>query len=202
MAAMFTGIVEEAGTVVGTRATRRSSELAMRARVVGRGTRVGDSIAVNGACLTVVAARNGVLKFDVLEETLHRTNLGSLRRGDLVNLERPLRVGDRLGGHYVLGHVDGRGTVRRFEKQGSDYVFEIRAPVALMRHIVEKGSVAVDGISLTVAVVGRNWFRVWIIPHTRAVTNLSEHRVGDNVNIEVDILSKHVEKLVSGSGRR
>ncbi len=200
---MFTGIVEEAGTVEQIRKGRRATELTVRTGKIARQVKAGSSVAVNGACLTVVGARKGRLKFDVLNETLHRTNLNSIRKGDLVNLERPLRAGAGLDGHFVLGHVDARGSVRRFERDGQDYVLDIQAPAAVMKFIVEKGSVAVDGISLTVADIGRNWFRVWIIPHTREVTNLMTRRVGDFVNLEADILGKYVEKFCGRArGRR
>jgi riboflavin synthase len=194
---MFTGIVEEAAQVEQVRAGKRSTELTVRTRTIGRSLHVGNSVAVNGACLTVVAARLGVLKFDVLNETLRRTNLELVRRGSLVNLERPLRADARLDGHFVLGHVDARGKVRRFEREGKDYVLDVEAPPSVMRYIVEKGSVAVDGISLTVAGVSRHWFRVWIIPHTREVTNLRACRAGDHVNLEADILGKYVGQLLA-----
>jgi riboflavin synthase len=188
---MFTGIVEEAGELVRIQPGRKSTELTVRSRVTAR---TGDSVAVNGACLTVVGKRGRQLRFDVLNETIRRTNFGELRAGSLVNLERPLRANGRLDGHFVQGHVDATGTVRRWEKVGKDYVLEVTAPRGLMKYIVEKGSIAVDGISLTVAGVGRDWFRVWIIPHTRAITNLRTRRVGDSVNLEVDILAKYVLK--------
>jgi riboflavin synthase len=193
---MFTGIIKEAGRIEQIRPGRKSTELSVRARKVARGLRVGSSLAANGACLTVVGTRGDVLKFDVLNETLRRTNFTALKRGDLVNLERPLRVDARLDGHFVQGHVDAVGVVRRFERVAKDYALEVCAPLALMKYIVEKGSIAVDGISLTVAAVGRDWFRVWIIPHTREVTNLVGCRTGDLVNLEVDILAKYVEKCV------
>ncbi len=142
-----------------------------------------------------------MLKFDVLDETLRRTNLELVRSGSLVNLERPLRADARLDGHFVLGHVDARGKVRRFEREGKDYVLDVEAPASVMRYIVEKGSVAVDGISLTVAGIGRNWFRIWIIPHTRDVTNLRACREGDRVNLEADILGKYVDQLMGKRGR-
>ena len=195
---MFTGIVEEAAVVERIRPGRKSTELDIRVRKVARRIRAGNSLAVNGACLTVAAKRGGVLKFDVLNETLRRTNFGALKRGDLVNVERPLRADARLDGHFVQGHVDATGTVRRFERVGKDYVLEVGGPRSLMKYIVEKGSIAVDGISLTVAGVGRDWFRVWIIPHTREVTTLVGRRVGDRGNLEVDILAKYVAKCVAG----
>jgi riboflavin synthase len=193
---MFTGIVEEAGRVSQICAGKRSTELTIQASKIGSSLRAGNSVAVNGACLTVVSSRRGVLKFDVLNETLRRTNLEFARRDSLVNLERPLRADARLDGHFVLGHVDARGKVRRFERDGKDYVLDIEAPPSVMRYIVEKGSIAVDGISLTVAGVSRNWFRVWIIPQTWEATNLQMRGAGDHVNLEADIIGKYVEKLL------
>jgi riboflavin synthase len=194
---MFTGIIEEAGRVERIRAGKRSTELLIRSKKLGRGLRLGSSVAVNGACLTVVTRTKGRVRFDVLNETLQRTNLAAVRPGNIVNLERPLRVDGRLDGHFVLGHVDARGTVRRFDLEGKDYVLDIEAPATVMRYIIEKGSVAVDGISLTVAKVGRGWFRIWIIPRTRSVTNLRERRSGDLVNLEADVIGKYVEKLLT-----
>ena len=176
----------------------KSTEFVVRPKKLGSKLRVGNSVAVNGACLTVVGARLGLLRFDVLNETMQRTNFRAVKPGDLVNLERPLRANAGLDGHFVLGHVDGTGCVRRYEKSGMDYVLEVEAPPAVMRYIVEKGSIAVDGISLTVAAHGRNWFRVWIIPHTHEVTNLCKRRAGDLVNLEADIIGKYVDKLLAG----
>jgi len=199
---MFTGIVEEAGRVEQIKAGKRSTELRVRAPKIGRSLRVGNSLAVNGACLTVVGTGRGLLHFDMLNETLERTNLEFAKPGSLVNLERPLRADARLDGHFVLGHVDGRGKVRRFEREGMDYVLDIEAPGSVMKYVIEKGSVAVDGISLTVATVARNWFRVWIIPHTYDVTNLSSRKAGDVVNLEADVLGKYVEKLLTAKRGR
>ena len=193
---MFAGIIEQTGRVKQISTGSQSTELIIHTRKIAHGLRVGSSVAVNGACLTVVSARNGLLKFDVLNETLQRTNLGDVRRGDSVNLERSVRIGSPLDGHFVLGHVDGTGKVCRFERQGADYVMDVKAPSSVMKYIVEKGSVALDGISLTVAGVRRNGFRVCIIPHTRNVTNLPHRRVGDRVNLEADIVGKYVEKLL------
>jgi riboflavin synthase len=195
---MFTGIVEETGVVVRIRKGERSTELYVRPKSIGRGLRIGNSVAVNGACLTVVAKPKGVLRFDVLNETLRCTNFGELRPGSLVNLERPLRADGRLDGHFVLGHVDGTGKVLKFEQSGKDYVWEIRPPRGLMKYLAGKGSIAVDGISLTIAAVGRDWIRIWIIPHTREITNLLTRRAGESVNLEVDILAKHLEKFMAG----
>jgi riboflavin synthase len=195
---MFTGIVEETGRVAAVQVTPEGARLEIVAPLVAAGARVGDSVAVNGVCLTATEVSEGLarLAFDAVPETLSRTNVGSLRSGDRVNLERPLAVGDRLGGHIVQGHVDGVGRIAALTPEGSATRVAIAAPEALMRYVVEKGSVAVDGISLTVAGVDGGEFAVAIIPHTWEVTNLSYRRVGDMVNLEVDILAKYVERLM------
>jgi riboflavin synthase len=193
---MFTGIVEETGRITSIHPGKRSTELTVRAPKISRSLRVGNSVAVNGACLTVIAKRKSSINFDVLNETLQRTNLEFAKEGSLMNLERPLRTGARLDGHFVLGHVDAKGKVRRFEREGKDYVLDVEAPSSVMRYVIEKGSITIDGISLTVANVRRNWFRVWIIPHTREITNLAACRKGDHVNLEADILGKYVEQLM------
>ena len=194
---MFTGIVEEPGTVARIQPGRKSTELTIRTGVTGKTLRTGNSIAVNGACLTVVKKRGALVAFDVLNQTLHCTNFGELKTGSLVNLERPLRADGRLDGHFVQGHVDATGVVRRWEQIGKDFVLEVTVPASLRKYIVAKGSIAVDGISLTVADVSRDWLRIWIIPHTRAITNLRTRRVGDQVNLEADILAKHMERLLT-----
>lgn len=194
---MFTGLVEEAGEVVSVQRGRKSTELTVRAATVHRGLRKGDSLAVNGACLTIVRKRGPLLGYDVLEETLRVTNLQYVRPGDVVNLERPMRADARLGGHFVLGHVDGVGKIRRWEQVGKDWVLEVTVPKKLMCYLIYKGSVAVDGISLTVADLGPDWIRIWIIPHTRDVTNLCQARVGGHVNLEADVLGKYVEQLLA-----
>lgn len=198
---MFSGIVEESGRVVSIEPGTASIRLAVAARVAAAGVRLGDSIAVNGCCLTVAAlrgrGRTRTLEFDLLAETWRRTSLGAACVGAAVNLERSLAVGDRLGGHFVTGHVDGTGVVRRWEASGRDHVLEVEASKDLRRYLVPKGSVAVDGISLTVADVLPRGFRVWIIPHTREVTSLVERRVGDRVNLEADMLGKYVERFLA-----
>lgn len=200
---MFTGIVEETGTVEQIKATAKSLELTVRAKVCGRGLKLGDSLAVNGCCLTAakITSRAGakLIRLDLLKETWERTNLQFARVGSLVNLERSLAVGARLGGHFVTGHIDGTGIITRWERAGQDHVLEISAPPEVMRYLVFKGSITVDGISLTVAVVRRKSFRVWIIPHTFAVTALRERAVGDAVNLEADILGKYVRQFVTSS---
>ena len=198
---MFTGIVEETGVVDRVRSTQRSIELTVRTGVTGHGLETGASLAVNGCCLTAVklgkAGKSRLVQFDLLKETWDRTNLQYVKPGSLVNLERPLRTDGNLGGHFVTGHIDGIGKIIRWERMGQDHVLDIAAPAEVMRYIVFKGSVAVDGISLTVAGVQKKSFRIWIIPHTYEVTALRERNVGDAVNLEADLLGKYVEKFVS-----
>ncbi|NBR84596.1 MAG: riboflavin synthase [Proteobacteria bacterium] len=203
---MFTGIVEETGTVARVRPSDTGIELTVRCRVTGRGLKLGDSVAVNGCCLTVVkqkaSGRDKLVRFDLLRETWVRTNLQFAAEGSLVNLERSLAVGARLGGHFVTGHVDGVGRITRWERAGADHVLDIAAPKEVRRYVVFKGSVAVDGISLTVAGVTKAGFRLWIIPHTLAVTVLRERKVGDVVNLEADLLGKYVEQFLSARNKR
>jgi riboflavin synthase len=198
---MFTGIVEEAGVVEKIKPAAKSIELTVRAGVTGRGLKVGGSLAVNGCCLTAVKiARRGkftLARFDLLQETWRRTNLQFAQPGSLVNLERPLRPSGEFGGHFVTGHIDGVGKIVRWERAGLDHVLDIAAPPDVMRYIVFKGSVAVDGISLTVAGVEKKSFRIWIIPHTYEVTALRDRKVGDAVNLEADLLGKYVEKFLA-----
>ncbi|MDA0193103.1 MAG: riboflavin synthase [Actinobacteria bacterium] len=191
---MFTGIVEELGKV----GSRDGSRLRINSSVVLEGSNLGASIAVNGCCLTVVATDGSTYwDADVSEETYSRTNLGSLQAGDVVNLERPMALGERLGGHIVLGHVDAVGHV---VSSAPDLV--IRIPRDLMHLIVEKGSVTVDGISLTAFDLTSDTFRVAVIPHTTSVTTLGVRKPGDAVNIEMDVLAKHVERLVEPHTKR
>lgn len=203
---MFTGIVEETGSVTGVRPTAAGIRLTVRCRVVARGLKLGDSVAVNGCCLTAVrqtkSARDTLLRFDLLRETWERTNLQFVAVGSLVNLERSLAVGGRMGGHFVTGHVDGVGRITRWERSGADHVLDIAAPAAVRRYVVPKGSLSVDGISLTVAGVTKAGFRIWIIPHTLAVTALRERKVGDAVNLEADLLGKYVEQFVAVRRKR
>jgi riboflavin synthase len=198
---MFTGIVEESGKVDRIQPTAKSIELTVRAKVCGRGLRKGDSLAVNGCCLTAVKlSTRGTFKlaqFDLLQETWRRTNLQFAKPGSLVNLERPMRADGEFGGHFVTGHIDGVGKIVRWERAGQDHVLDIAASREVMRYIVFKGSVAVDGISLTVAGVKKDRFRIWIIPHTYEVTALRERKVGDAVNLEADLLGKYVEKFIT-----
>jgi riboflavin synthase len=197
---MFTGLVEETGEVRSIEPGESSIRLTVSARESAKGVRDGDSISVNGCCLTVVsrkAVRGGALMgFDLLAETWSRTNFAALQPGMKVNLERSLAAGDRLGGHFVTGHIDGTGRIKALERRGRDHVLEISAPKDILRYVVFKGSVAVDGISLTVAEEIKGGFRIWIIPHTYEVTALHERKVGDLVNLEADMLGKYVERFV------
>jgi riboflavin synthase len=196
---MFTGLVEDVGTVA--RVDRRSDALVLAIRpkhIALEELAIGESICHDGACLTVT--EKGRETFGVLAgaETLARTTLGGLRAGSRVNLERALRVGDRLGGHWVTGHVDGTGELVARRDLGANLVLGVRAAPALLRYIVEKGSIAIAGVSLTVNSVDAEGFAVAIIPHTREHTTLGALAIGDRVNLEVDILAKHVEKLIGG----
>jgi riboflavin synthase len=192
---MFTGLVEEAGEVVGVQPLDGGGcRFTVSCRIVHEGVRIGDSLANNGCCLTLVEASGNRLSFDLLEETRRTTNLMDLKPGSKVNLERSLRVGDRVGGHFVTGHVDGTVLIRRWEKADCDLVLEVEVFDGLERYIVPKGCVALDGISLTVGRVHGNLFNVWIIPHTREITALSQRSVGDRLNLECDMLAKYVEK--------
>ncbi|MFG2062846.1 riboflavin synthase [Micromonospora sp. NPDC048871] len=194
---MFTGIVEELGEVVGVTPTAQDSALvAVRGPLVTSDARHGDSIAVNGVCLTVVEVDGGVFTADVMGETLRRSALGGLRPGDGVNLERAAALGSRLGGHLVQGHVDGVGEVLAREPAPRWETVRFRLPAGLSRYVVEKGSITIDGVSLTVAEVGTDWFTVGLIPTTLALTTLGTRAVGDPVNLEVDVLAKYVERLL------
>jgi riboflavin synthase len=199
---VFTGIIEETGLVESVSRHEKSILLAVRATSTARRLKTGDSLAVNGCCLTVVAikphSRSGkVIHFDLLQETWLRTNFQFLQRGSLVNLERPLRADGRLDGHFVTGHIDGTGQIVRWERRGSDHVLDVAAAPEIMRYVIFKGSIAIDGISLTVAEAQKKQFRVWIIPHTLEITNLRACKVGDVVNIEADLLGKYVEHFIA-----
>jgi riboflavin synthase len=194
---MFTGIVEETGRVVSFIQEKAAWRLKIAARATLVNAALGDSIAVNGCCLTVVAFDDAHMEFDVLEETRRLTSISVLAKGSPVNLERSLRFDGKVGGHFVSGHVDGLGVIDVFEQRGQDHYLRVRAPAGGGRYIVHKGSIAIDGISLTVAEVEGDRFAVWLIPHTVAVTNLHAKRAGDPVNLEFDLLGKYVEKLLA-----
>jgi riboflavin synthase len=193
---MFTGLVAETGQVVAFAPGKAGWELDVAAERVLGDLAIGDSVAVNGCCLTAVRTAPGRLGFDVLEETRRLTNFSALSAGDAVNLEASLRFDGKVGGHFVTGHIDGLGQIEVLEGRGKDTYLRVRAPAGSGRYLISKGSIAIDGISLTVAEVAGDVFAVWIIPHTRVATNLRERQVGDAVNLEFDLLAKVVEKLL------
>ena len=196
---MFTGIIEEVGTVKEVRRSGNSSYIKIQAEKVLSDVHIGDSIAVNGVCLTVTRFDSTTFQADVMNETLERSSLGTLRSGSPVDLERAMSAEGRFGGHIVSGHIDGTGTVTDIKNDGIATWYTITAKPEIMRYIVEKGSVAIDGISLTVAKVTENSFSVSIIPHTASQTVLSTKKTGDIVNLENDIVAKYVEKLMKPS---
>jgi riboflavin synthase len=195
---MFTGIVEETGKIAAINPGKGDSvRMEIETRAVASGVAIGDSVAVNGCCLTVVAIEGGKLGFDLLGETVRCTSFAGAGVGARVNLERSLRVGDRMGGHFVFGHIDGVGLIESIERGKDDVVLRIKAPEQIRRYLVYKGSVAIDGVSLTVAGVDAGGFHVALIPHTLEVTNLSERKTGDCVNLESDMLARYVEGILN-----
>ena len=194
---MFTGIVEETGHVVAFTPHATSWRLQIAARASLRDVALGDSIAVNGCCLTVVEYDAQHLYFDVLEETRRLTNFAALAAGALVNLERSLRFDGKMGGHFVSGHIDGQGEIEVLEVRGKDTYLRVRVPAGGGRYLIHKGSIAIDGMSLTVAEVAGDSFAVWLIPTTLALTNIRTRRAGERVNLEFDLLGKYVEKLLN-----
>ena len=195
---MFNGIVEEIGVVDALERRKNLSVLKVRARKVIPGTKIGDSIAVEGVCLTVTDKKENVLTFDMMRETVDKTSLGRLRRGDKVNLERALKAGGRVSGHFVTGHVDDVGRIEGKITAANYMELSIRLPKGLGKYIGPKGSVALDGVSLTVGKVGKGRFSVYLIPFTKQVTTLGAKKKGDRVNIETDILAKYVFSSVKG----
>ena len=193
---MFTGLIEEVGTIQNVRRGARSCVLTIGCKKVLEGSQIGDSIAVNGVCLTVTNMGGSYYTADVMAETMNRSSLGQLSTGASVNLERAMPANGRFGGHIVSGHIDGTGTVQSIEPDDNAIWYTIAAKPNLLRYIVEKGSITIDGISLTVAYVDEHCFKVSIIPHTQQVTALHDRGVGDIVNLECDIIGKYVEKLL------
>ncbi len=193
---MFTGLIEEVGSVLGIDPTDRGTQLQIGAPLVAEGIQIGDSVAVNGCCLTVAHLRDHQLTFDLLEETLDRTNLKALGRESRVNLERALAAGARFGGHFVQGHVDCAARILASEEHGADQRLEVELPAGFARYVARKGSIAVNGISLTVAEISQRSFGVWITPHTKSQTNLDTARADDLVNLEFDIIAKYVERML------
>jgi riboflavin synthase len=194
---MFTGLIEDVGRVVAAHATKHRTQLQIAAPRTAKQVRAGQSIAVNGCCLTLTSRRGNRLSFDLLEETIARTNLKALRPNSRVNLERALRADGRLGGHFVQGHVDCVSRIMAFDKKGADFRLEVELPKAFAPYVASKGSIAVNGISLTVADVLPKSFVVWIIPYTKRHTNLDRANPGDLINLEFDILAKYVERMVA-----
>lgn len=193
---MFTGLVEEIGRVQSVVKSARSARITIRAVKVLEDAKPGDSISTNGVCLTVTEFTSGSFSVDVMAETMRRSNLYSLSPGDEVNLERALRLGDRLGGHMVSGHIDGIGKITNYEKEDNAVWVTIETSPEILRYIVQKGSIAIDGISLTVAYVDDTKFKVSVIPHTRDITTLLRKKAGDVVNLECDMVGKYIEKLL------
>jgi riboflavin synthase len=192
---MFTGLVEALGSVVSLCADKGQARLELKIPFASE-LALGDSVAINGCCLTVASIDGDRIAFDLLAQTLEITSLGHLKPGMIVNLERAMQVGDRFGGHFVQGHIDAIGIVSGHEKRGQDHVFDIELPEALARLCIEKGSLAVDGISLTIASLEGNHARFWITPHTWEHTNLQAAKIGQPVNLEADMLAKHVDRLL------
>jgi riboflavin synthase len=194
---MFTGIIEEVGEVAGIEDGSSFRTIHVAGRTIFDDLRTGSSIAVNGVCLTARSIANRTFSAEMSRETLDRTSLGNLKKGAIVNLERPMRADSRFGGHIVQGHVDGVGRIRRFDRQGDAWNLEVEYPVSGARYLVEKGSIAVDGISLTIASLqASGLFSVAIIPHTLENTNLKAARANDPVNLEFDVLAKYIENLM------
>jgi riboflavin synthase len=194
---MFTGLIEEVGTVIAVNTSKSGNQLKIAASCIARKIRRGESLAVNGCCLTVSSHRGDALIFDLLEETVARTNLKDLKRKQLVNLERAVAASERFGGHFVQGHIDCVSPVIAYQKSGADFRLEIELPHAFAHYVASQGSIAVNGISLTVAEVLPKSFVTWIIPHTKTHTNLDRVQAGDLMNLEFDILAKYVERMVS-----
>lgn len=193
---MFTGIIEETGRVERFERGADAWKLRISAHAALQGAAPGDSIAVNGCCLTVVKFDASGVEFDVLEETRRLTSFSALKPGSAVNLERSLSFGGKMGGHFVTGHIDGLGVIEVYEARGADRYLRVKAPAGSGRYLIHKGSIAIDGISLTVAETEGDSLAVWLIPHTVEATNLREKRAGDPVNLEFDLLGKYVEKLM------
>lgn len=195
---MFTGLVEETGRLEKKIKTGEGFQLVVSAKKVMDDLNIGSSISVNGCCLTVVKKDNGTFSVDTIEETLKKTNLGDLETGDRVNLERPLKADARLGGHFVLGHVDTTGTVKEVTELSNSHFMKINFPADFKKYLIYVGSVSIDGVSMTIAELGEDWFGVGIIPFTWQETIFSDKKVGDRVNLEFDVLGKYVERIMEG----
>ena len=194
---MFTGLIEEIGRVESVVKSAKSARITIKAKKVLEGVKLGDSISTNGVCLTVTSFDSSRFSIDVMAETMRLSNLRKFSPGDEINLERALSVGDRLGGHIVSGHIDGMGTIENFKKEDNAIWITVSASPNILRYIVQKGSIAIDGVSLTVAYVDDSVFKVSIIPHTKDMTTLLRKNPGDEVNLECDIIGKYIEKFLS-----
>ncbi len=192
---MFTGLVECLGEILHLKDLGDQARLELKAEFSGE-LKLGDSVAINGCCLTVAQLEDEIVSFDILHQTLRLTSLRSLKAGSKVNLERALRLGDRLGGHFVQGHVDGVGEIKELRRQGQDHIIRVVLPAEIRRFCVDRGSIAIDGISLTIAELGEEWAEFWITPHTFRETNLAVTNEGAIVNLEADMLAKHVAGLI------
>ncbi|WP_069999684.1 riboflavin synthase [Cellulosilyticum sp. I15G10I2] len=193
---MFTGLVEEVGTVESVTKGVASARITIRASNILKDTKLGDSISTNGVCLTVTDFSKQSFSVDVMAETMRRSNLYLLRPKDAVNLERALRVGDRLGGHFVSGHIDGMGIIKNYQEEDNAVWITISAEPEILRYVIQKGSIAIDGISLTIAYIDDSVFKVSIIPHTKEITTLLRKNVGEHVNLECDMIGKYIGKLI------
>jgi riboflavin synthase len=193
---MFTGLVEEIGSIESVAKSARSAKITIKAKTVLEGVKLGDSICTNGVCLTVTGFGSDRFSVDVMAESMRRSNLKDLKKGDAVNLERALKLSDRLGGHIVSGHIDGTGRMESFVKEDNAVWITVSAAPELLKYIIEKGSIAIDGVSLTVAYVDDEVFKVSIIPHTKDVTTLLKKQPGQEVNLECDMIGKYIEKLM------
>jgi len=192
---MFTGIIEGLGNIVRfdkKTSNRSAAKMKIKLGKIAKGLKIGESVAINGVCLTAINISRDVAEFEMVGETIKKTNLGSLKNGNKVNIERSLKVGERLEGHFVLGHVDGVGIISKIEKQPNQIKIWTKVPKELLKYVIKKGSITIDGISLTVVDVLKDQFSVSIIPHTMKITNLSYKKAGDKVNIETDILGKYI----------
>lgn len=193
---MFTGIVEEIGTVLGIKPGAKSAQITIQGNKVLENTKIGDSISVNGVCLTVIALKGNAFLADIMAETFRRSNLGELKITSKVNLERAMAADGRFGGHIVSGHIDGTGSIAHKEREDNAVWLTIKTPPQVLRYIVEKGSIAIDGVSLTIAALQEDGFQVSIIPHTGVETTLLSKSIGEPVNLENDIIGKYVERLM------
>lgn len=194
---MFTGLIEEIGRVESVVKSAKSARIVIKAKTVLEGVSLGDSICTNGVCLTVTSFDSSRFTIDAMAETMRRSNLKNLSPGDEVNLERALRVGDRLGGHIVSGHIDGIGTIENYKREDNAVWITVSASSEVLRYIVQKGSITIDGVSLTVAYIDDSVFKVSIIPHTKDMTTLLRKKIGDDVNLECDMIGKYIEKFLA-----